>query len=106
MNFGFRFEHINNLVQKYYRFSRWNNENYEVDLGPYVINETLSQKLVKRRLIFNNPSFNFGIKSKIIPSHEISLNFFIHKRAPDIAEMFSDGLHHALASIEYAEIHF
>ena len=29
LNFGFRFEHINNLVQKYYRFSRWNNENYE-----------------------------------------------------------------------------
>ena len=101
LNFGFRFEHINNQVQKYYRVSRWNNENYEDDLGPYVIKETLSQKLVKRRLIFNNPSFNFGIKSKIIPSHEISFNFFYTQRAPDIAEMFSDGLHHAIASIEY-----
>ena len=100
-NFGFRYEHINNLVQKYYRNSRWNAENYENDLGPYVIKETLSQKLVKRRLIFNNPSFNFGIKSKIIPSHEISFNFFYTQRAPDIAEMFSDGLHHAIASIEY-----
>lgn len=101
LNFGFRYEHINNLVQKYYRNSRWNAENYENDLGPYVIKETLSQKLVKRRLIFNNPSFNFGIKSKIIPSHEISFNFFYTQRAPDIAEMFSDGLHHAIASIEY-----
>ena len=100
-NFGFRYEHINNLVQKYYHNSRWNAENYENDLGPYVIKETLSQKLVKRRLIFNNPSFNFGIKSKIIPSHEISFNFFYTQRAPDIAEMFSDGLHHAIASIEY-----
>ena len=100
-NFGFRYEHINNLVQKYYRNSRWNAENYEDDLGSYVIKETLSQKLVKRRLIFNNPSFNFGIKSKIIPSHEISFNFFYTQRAPDIAEMFSDGLHHAIASIEY-----
>ena len=69
--------------------------------GPYVIKETLSQKLVKRRLIFNNPSINFGVKSGIIPSHEVSLNFFYTQRAPDIAEMFSDGLHHAIASIEY-----
>jgi len=100
-NFGFRFEHINNLVQKFYRNRRWNDENYEKDLGPYVIRETLSQKLVKRRLIFNNPSINFGVKSGIIPSHEVSLNFFYTQRAPDIAEMFSDGLHHAIASIEY-----
>ena len=68
-----------------------------------MIKEILSQKLVKRRIIFNNPSINFGVKSGIIPSHEVSLNFFYTQRAPDIAEMFSDGLHHALASIEYGD---
>ena len=30
-----------------------------------------------------------------------NLNLFHTQRAPDIAEMFSDGLHHSIASIEY-----
>jgi iron complex outermembrane receptor protein len=69
--------------------------------GCFVINEVLSQKLVEQRLIFNNLSLNTGVKLSILEKLKLSLNLFHTERAPDIAEMFSDGLHHSLATIEY-----
>ena len=99
--FGFRFGHQNNHVKKYYKNKRWNEENYQDKLGAFVINEVLSQKLVEQRLIFNNLALNSGVKFSISERLKLSLNLFHTERAPDIAEMFSDGLHHSLATIEY-----
>ena len=99
--FGFRFGHQNNHVKKYYKNKRWNEENYQDKLGAFVINEVLSQKLVEQRLIFNNLALNSGVKFSISEKLKLSLNLFHTERAPDIAEMFSDGLHHSLATIEY-----
>ena len=99
--FGLRFGHQNNHVKKYYKNKRWKEENYQEKLGSFVIKEVLSQKLVEQRLIFNNLSLNTGVKFSIIDRLKISLNLFHTERAPDIAEMFSDGLHHSLATIEY-----
>tara|TARA_B100001287_G_C22676766_1_gene528121 strand:+ start:96 stop:2582 length:2487 start_codon:yes stop_codon:yes gene_type:complete len=99
--FGFRFGHQNNHIKKYYKNKRWREENYEEKMGDYVINEVLSQKLVEQRLIFNNLSLNTGVKLSILEKFKLSLNLFHTERAPDIAEMFSDGLHHSLATIEY-----
>lgn len=101
MGFGIRYEHQNNEVKKYYRNSRWIGENYEERLGPYVTKEIAGQKLVKRRLFFNTFSANVGVKHNLSPTYDLGVNYNLSQRAPDIAEMFSDGLHHALASIEY-----
>ena len=98
---GLRYEYQQNNVQKFYRNSRWVTENYEPRLRQYVIREILSQKLVKRDIVFNTISFNTGIRKSLSPQYILALNYNYSERAPDIAEMFSDGLHHALASIEY-----
>ena len=99
--FGLRFGHQNNHVKKYYKNKRWKEENYQEKLGSFIIKEVLSQKLVEQRLIFNNLSLNTGVKLSILEKFKLSLNLFHTERAPDIAEMFSDGLHHSLATIEY-----
>ena len=99
--FGLRFGHQNNHIKKYYKNKRWKEENFQEKLGAFVIKEVLSQKLVDQRLIFNNLSLNTGVKFSISERLKISLNLFHTERAPDIAEMFSDGLHHSLATIEY-----
>ena len=101
LGFGFRYGHQNNQVKKYYHNSRWRTENYEERLGAFVIQDVAGQKLVEQRLIFNNLSLNTGLKYSIQPDLKLSLNVFHTERAPDIAEMFSDGLHHSLATIEY-----
>ena len=44
---------------------------------------------------------NTGVKFALSERLNLSLNLFHTERAPDIAEMFSDGLHHSLATIEY-----
>ena len=101
IGFGLRYSYLNNQVKKYYHLNRWREENYEERLGAFVIRDDVSKKLVERRLTFYNFSVSNGVEFKIQPDLKLSFNFFHTQRAPDIAEMFSDGLHHSLASIEY-----
>lgn len=98
---GVRFEHHNNEVQKYYKLSRWNDQNYEQGLGKYVTKELYNQRLIRRRMFFNTVSLQGGVLFDVSPSQQIGLNYSMSQRAPDIAELFSDGLHHSLATIEY-----
>ena len=99
--FGGRYEYHNNEVQKFYTNKRWNLKNYEDPFRRYVIRETVSNKLVKRTLEFSTFSLNAGVRHSISPTYTVNLNYSQTQRAPNIAEMFSDGLHHSLASIEY-----
>ena len=99
--FGARYAYHNNEVQKFYRDTRWNLKNYETPFRKYVISEEKSQKLVKRTLEFNTFSFNAGVRHRVSSSYSLNVNYTHTQRAPNIAEMFSDGLHHSLASIEY-----
>ncbi|OUW34558.1 MAG: hypothetical protein CBD39_03635 [Flavobacteriaceae bacterium TMED179] len=101
LGFGIRYSHHNNEVKKYYHYNRWRQENYEGSLGGFVIGDFAGQKLIGQRLIFNNLSMSSGVKYVIQPDLNLSLNIFHTERAPDIAEIFSDGLHHSLATIEY-----
>lgn len=101
IGFGARYEHINNEVQKYYKLSRWNLENYEQRLRKYVTKELYNQILIRRRLFFNTFSLHGGLRYDLPNSQDIGFNYSLSQRAPDIAELFSDGLHHSLATIEY-----
>ena len=101
IGFGARYEHSNNEVQKYYKLSRWNLENYEQSLGKYVTKELYNQRLIRRRLFFNTFSLHGGLRYDLSNSQDIGFNYSLSQRAPDIAELFSDGLHHSLATIEY-----
>ena len=101
LGFGFRYTNQYNHVKKYYKNTRWEEENFQDRLGDFVIDEILSQKLIEQKLIFNNISINVGVKFPVLEHMKFNLNLFHTERAPDIAELFSDGLHHSLATIEY-----
>ena len=98
---GVRFEHYNNEVQKYYKLRRWNDQNYEQRLGKYVTRELYNQRLIRRRMFFNTVSLQGGVLFDVSPTQQIGLNYSMSQRVPDMAELFSDGLHHSLANIEY-----
>lgn len=98
---GVRFEHYNNEVQKYYKLTRWNDQNYEQRLGKYVTRELYNQRLIRRRMFFNTVSLQGGVLFDVSPTQQIGLNYSMSQRVPDMAELFSDGLHHSLANIEY-----
>ena len=103
LNFGFgiRYEYGSNDVYKYYNNSRWENENYQDRLGKYVIKEVLSQKLIRKKVVFNTFSSNAGFIKEFEKKYSLGIQYNYTERAPNIAEMFSGGLHHSLASIEY-----
>ena len=105
LNFGFglRYEYSSSDVYKYYRNSRWENENYQDRLGKYVIKEVLSQKLIRKKVVFNTFSSNTGFVKEFAKKYSLSIQHNYTERAPNIAEMFSGGLHHSLASIEYGD---
>ena len=105
LNFGFglRYEYSSSDVYKYYRNSRWENENYQDRLGKYVIKEVLSQKLIRKKVVFNTFSSNTGFVKEVAKKYSLSIQHNYTERAPNIAEMFSGGLHHSLASIEYGD---
>ena len=98
---GIRLEHQDIEVQKFYNDALWKDENYQDDFGQYIIREVSSQKLIKRNLKFNNISLNTGLKTTVFPKTTVSVNYYLSQRAPDISELFSEGLHHSLATLEY-----
>jgi iron complex outermembrane receptor protein len=102
-SFGLRYQYSSNDVYKFYRNSRWENENYQDLLGKYVIKEVLSQKLIRKKVVFNTFSSNVGLVKKFREKYSLSIHHNYTERAPNIAEMFSSGLHHSLASIEYGD---
>ena len=75
--------------------------NYEQSLGKYVTKELYNQRLIRRRLFFNTFLLHGGLRYDLSNSQDIGFNYSLSQRAPDIAELFSDGLHHSLATIEY-----
>ncbi len=101
--FGLRYEYRSNDVYKYYRNSRWENKNYQDRLGKYVIKEVLSQKLIRKKVVFNTFSSNAGFVKEFAKKYSLGIQHNYTERAPNIAEMFSGGLHHSLASIEYGD---
>jgi iron complex outermembrane receptor protein len=101
--FGLRYEYHSNDVYKYYRNSRWENKNYQDRLEKYVIKEVLSQKLIRKKVVFNTFSSNAGFVKEFGKKYSLGIQHNYTERAPNIAEMFSGGLHHSLASIEYGD---
>ena len=68
---GFRFEHYNNEVQKYYKLSRSNDQNYEQGLGKYVTKELYNQRLIRRRMFFNTVSLQGGVLLDVSPRNKL-----------------------------------
>ncbi|MCB0479723.1 MAG: TonB-dependent receptor, partial [Crocinitomicaceae bacterium] len=57
--------------------------------------------LVEPKKNWNNLSGNFGLNYRFNPKNAFNWSFFKAWRNPEPNELFSDGLHHGAASIEY-----
>ena len=68
-----------------------------------MIKEVLNQKLIRKKVVFNIFSSNVGFVKEFGVRYSMGIQYNYTERAPNIAEMFSGGLHHSLASIEYGD---
>lgn len=103
-DWGLRFDRVIWDVQKYYNTSDWEARNYQDVFSDFVVQDFGTQILVNPKLNFINWSAQTGI-TYVLRNHFRSVfSYILSQRSPNASEMFSDGLHHSLATIEYGNL--
>lgn len=92
-------------AQKYYNRSDWLDQGYDQDYAQSVVLDLSSQLLANIEKRFLTTAAHAGLLL-ISKKKEISNRFsYVHtQRAPNASELFSDGLHHSLATVEYGNL--
>ncbi len=73
----------------------------------YSVDYALKSKpndLLNKKLVFNNFSFSSGINYPISGNQDLKLNAGWTQRAPEVNELFSNGLHQSVSGIEEGNI--
>ena len=103
---GVRYDYSFMDVFKFYKNSVWEERGYDILFPDMVIEEFSNQVLVNPELEFNNLSATLGFNYKLNDNNTLFLNHALSSRAPNPSELFSDGLHHAIARIELGDLRF
>ena len=102
---GLRFDYDHIDAQKYYRIAVWNDRGYDVEYSSTIIRTTSASNYLTRHIKnFGNLSASTGLKQRFGKSTVALFNLGYISRSPNPAELFSDGLHHALATIELGDL--
>jgi len=101
---GLRFDHILIDAKKFYDTSDWISRGYASNFSEFEQNDFGTQILTYPKLNFSNISAQTGIAIGIKESFETTVAYMLTQRAPNVSELFSDGLHHSLATIEFGSL--
>lgn len=101
---GFRYDFTRVDALKYYRTSRWEERGYDEDFADFVKEDLGTQLLTNPVFNFHNFSASAGVKHMWDYRNALRLNYTLAQRAPNPAELFSDGLHHSAARIELGDL--
>ena len=103
---GIRYDYSFIDAFKYYKNSVWIERGYDLLFPDIVVNELSTQLLTNPKLEFNNLSATLGFNYNISEKSSLFFNQSMASRAPNPSELFSDGLHHAIARIELGDLRF
>lgn len=88
-------------------FEKFLKPNYELEAGIRYENNhfevakyNTQKQLIKSKFTFNNFSGTIGGQTLIKKAILLKTNFGLSTRSPNVAELFSEGLHHGAAAIE------
>lgn len=97
---GVRFDYNFYDVTKWYDKSDW--ENLYANLYPqFYVRTNANRVLTRPKLDYQNLSMNVGVEyTSASRNFNVKFNYAKASRTPNIAELFSDGLHHSAAIIE------
>ncbi|OPC23605.1 TonB-dependent receptor [Elizabethkingia meningoseptica] len=90
-------------VYKWYDTSDWNNR-YADRYPEFKVKESANRTLTHPILDYHNVSFNAGVEYKPSAAFNLKFNYSRVSRTPNIAELFSDGLHHSASVIEVGDM--
>ncbi len=101
---GFRYDFNEIDAQKFYQNSRWEALGYEAEFSDLVVERLTNQLLINPVLDYHNFSGTLGARYRFANNWDLKLNLSSASRAPNPAELFSDGLHHSAAIIELGDL--
>ena len=101
---GIRYDFNSIDAKKFYLNSRWEERGYQEDFADIIIDNLPTQLLANPVFDYHNISFTTGFKYNITDDTDLQVNYALSQRAPNPAELFSDGLHHSAARIELGDL--
>ncbi len=101
---GLRYDYFLIDAQKYYLESRWNERNYSEEFSDIIIEDVGTQLLTNPEFTYHNISGSLGFRKDWNSQNSSSFHYGHANRAPNAAELFSDGLHHSAARIELGDL--
>lgn len=101
---GMRFDFSRIDAQKYYKTSSWQELNYDELFPEFEVEIDGSQILTNPTFDYHNVSGTLGATHTFKNNWKLISNISSASRAPNPSELFSDGLHHSLASIELGDL--
>ena len=101
---GIRYDFHYLDAKKYFRTRRWEALGYNDRFADLVIRNTGTQVLIHNRMAFHMLSFTTGVQLEVSQPWQLGINYALSDRPPNSGELFSDGLHHSLAVIQYGDM--
>lgn len=101
---GIRYDYFRILAKKYYNKVRWYEQGYHELFADLIIGDYGSQYLVKPDFEYHNISATAGARYSLGSGLDFRINYAASNRAPNPAELFSDGLHQSSASLEIGDL--
>jgi iron complex outermembrane receptor protein len=101
---GIRYDFTYIDALKFYRTSRWEERDYQTDFPNLIIEDFGTQLLTNPKFDYHNFSASLGVHYQLNNAAKWTTNLSIATRNPNPSELFSDGLHHSIASIELGDL--
>ncbi len=96
---GVRYDFTRYDVTKWYDKSDWV-KLYADQYPQFYVKTDQNRVLTRPQLNYNNVSFNAGLEYRPNANFDLKFNYAKVGRSPNVAELFSDGLHHSAGIIE------
>ncbi len=101
---GFRYDYQKIDALKFYKKTRWKALGYDEKHEDLIIRDTGLNYLTNPVLDYSGYAATLGATYKLGNTTDLTFNYSLSSRAPNPAELFSDGLHHSAAVIELGDL--
>lgn len=103
---GARFDYNQVMAEKFYVTSVWEERGYDETFSEFEVADLDTQIFTKPEFEYHNFSATAGAGYQIDEIYSITGNYSLVSRAPNVSELFSDGLHQSAARIELGDLSF
>lgn len=101
---GIRYDYNHIDAQKFYRNSTWEDRGYDIEFPEFEVSDARGAQILTNPVFeYHNISASVGLKYEF-DQYQLRANYALAQRAPNPAELFSDGLHHSAARIETGDL--